>query len=81
MGNISFFEDANQKVLRMCHGARDVLSQIFKSYLLSTHLHPLATTFIKPYGESEVSKLFRRLSGERINCAKAVAFSDDVTAL
>ena len=40
------FEDANGKLLRWFHGFNAVSQHIFKSYIASTHLHPLAEHYV-----------------------------------
>ena len=75
------FEDANRMLLRWFHGTTGVSRQIFKYYIASKHLHPLAERYVKTTSDKAVCDLFSRFSHIKVPCENVTRFSDNSLGL
>ena len=75
------FEDANVQLLQWFHGSNAVTQQIFKSYIASTHLNPLAERYVRASSDRTVCELFSKLSHINIHCQNATRFTEGVVGL
>jgi len=75
------FEDANRQLLRWVHGANAVSRQIFRSYVVSKHLQPLAARYVEQYDNASVCQLLSRYSHKQVQCENVTRFADGVVGL
>ena len=75
------FEDANRQLLRYFHGSNAVSQQIFKSYILSKHLKPLAERYVTEKSDAAVCQLFSRLSHVKVQCENVTRVADGVVGI
>ena len=75
------FEDANGQLLKWFHGSNAVSRQIFKSYIASTHLRPLAERYVQASSSEKLKQFFAKLSGIHFHCQNATLFTEGVIGL
>jgi len=68
-------------LLRWVHGANAVSRQIFRSYVVSKHLQPLAERYVEQYDNASVCQLLSRYSHKQVQCENVTRFADGVVGL